>query len=110
MPDNFFQYDFNCPEKIPAKYHHHFDFVVADPPFITHDVWSKYATAIKLILKENGAILLSTVVENEEHLQKILSVRMRKFKPSIPNLVYQYALYSNFEDERLERANPEIAE
>ena len=32
---NYYQYDFNHPEAIPQKYHNFFDFVLADPPFIT---------------------------------------------------------------------------
>jgi hypothetical protein len=36
---NYFQYDFNHPENIPEKFHNYFDFVLADPPFITQDVW-----------------------------------------------------------------------
>lgn len=34
-------YDFNDSLNIPEKYHHAFDFVVIDPPFITEEVWSK---------------------------------------------------------------------
>ena len=49
---NFFQYDFNHPELIPEKYHNYFDFVLADPPFITLEVWQKYAEAIRKIIKK----------------------------------------------------------
>lgn len=31
----YFKYDFNHPNAIPEKYHNYFDFVLADPPFIT---------------------------------------------------------------------------
>ena len=64
---NFFQYDFNHPELIPEKYHNYFDFVLADPPFITFEVWQKYAEAIRKIIKKDengniqGRILLSTI-------------------------------------------------
>ncbi len=34
-------FDFNKLEEIPEDLHNYFDFVVIDPPFITHDVWSK---------------------------------------------------------------------
>jgi hypothetical protein len=43
---------------------------LADPPFITEEVWQKYAFAIhKIIKKDNegkvtGRILLSTIDEN----------------------------------------------
>jgi hypothetical protein len=32
------------------------------------------------------------------------------FKPSIPNLVYQYRLYTNYESSTLSQLNPEIPE
>lgn len=51
---NFVLYDFNNPEDIPANIHHTFDCVVIDPPFITHEVWSLYATAAKLLLAPEG--------------------------------------------------------
>jgi hypothetical protein len=47
----FFKYDFNAPQDIPAAYHHTFDMVVIDPPFITEEVWQKYTTAAQLLLK-----------------------------------------------------------
>lgn len=85
--------------------------MLADPPFITEEVWKKYADAIHKIIKKDeqgkplGRILLSTIQENEQFLGGLLGVKSRKFKPSIPNLVYQYNLYSNYEDEELEKVN-----
>ena len=44
--------------------------MLADPPFITHEVWAKYAVAIQKIIKKDGdgkiigKILLSTINEN----------------------------------------------
>jgi hypothetical protein len=44
--------------------------VLADPPFITFEVWQKYAEAIRKIIKKDengniqGRILLSTIQEN----------------------------------------------
>jgi hypothetical protein len=67
---NYYQYDFNKPEDIPAKFVNFFDFVLADPPFITLEVWQKYADAINKIIKKDadgkicGKILLSTIDEN----------------------------------------------
>ena len=51
-------------------YNNIFDFVLADPPFITEEVWQKYAVAIKKLIKKDqdgkiiGNILLSTIDEN----------------------------------------------
>lgn len=47
----FVKYDFNVPEDIPEELHHKFDMIVVDPPFITREVWEKYATAMRLLAK-----------------------------------------------------------
>ncbi|CAG9467201.1 unnamed protein product [Pedinophyceae sp. YPF-701] len=107
----YVQYDFNKPEAIPASLHGTFDMVVIDPPFITRDVWEKYAAATKLLLKENGRILLTTIGENAKMLAELMpGVKPRVFKPAIPNLIYQYSLYTNYDSERLAEPNPEIPE
>ena len=61
-------------------------------------------------MAENGKLLLSTIDENEEMLKEVLQVKKRAFRPSIPNLVYQYSFYSNYESEGLNSKNPEIPE
>ena len=106
-------YDFNKPDDIPEKLHGYFDLVLIDPPFITQDVWDKYAEAAhKLVKKEGdkviGKFLLSSIDENFEMLNKLLGVTKKTFRPSIPNLIYQYSFYSNYESSRLNEVNPEI--
>ena len=41
--------------------------VVIDPPFITREVWEKYAEAAKILLKQDPSTmyLISTIDENE---------------------------------------------
>ena len=46
--DGFYFYDFNEPTEIAEELAHKFDLVVIDPPFITEDVWTKYAETAKL--------------------------------------------------------------
>lgn len=78
---------------------------VIDPPFITREVWEKYVKAVNLLMKkdENGCIkgnlLCSTITENKDLMKEILNVDPIIFRPSIPNLVYQYNFYTNYEDE-----------
>lgn len=48
------RYDYNAPEQLPAALHGTFDCVVIDPPFITREVWAKYAQAAKLLLQPGG--------------------------------------------------------
>ena len=105
---NYFKYNYNFPEQIPKDLHGTFDYVVIDPPFITEEVWEKYAVATKMLLSPNGKILLTTIHENAPMLDRILGVKPNVFKPSIPHLVYQYSLYTNYESEQLDERNPEI--
>ena len=101
-------YDFNKPEEIPEELHGQFHLAIIDPPFITREVWEKYAEAAKLLLKEDGQVLLSTIDENEEMLKELLNADRKAFRPSIPNLVYQYSLYATYDSEGLNTPNPEI--
>ena len=113
IPDptkNFVCYDFNHPEDtIPKDMLGTFDYVVIDPPFITEEVWTKYAHATKMLWKpEGGKVLGSTVAENEPLMKKLLGCSSAVFQPSIPNLVYQYNLFTSYPPTQLNEKNPEI--
>ncbi len=92
------------------------DMLVIDPPFIVEDVWRKYAETAKLLLKpgndENGVpygkCVCTTIFENAELLKEILDIAPTAFQPSIPNLVYQYNLYTNYPSGVYSKLNPEI--
>lgn len=77
--------------------------VVIDPPFITREVWEKYAECSKMLLKPNGIgmYLISTIDENEAMIKELTGCSRQIFRPSIPNLVYQYSFYANYEHEAL---------
>jgi len=91
-----------------------FDFIVIDPPFITEDVWTKFSNFVQLLAIKNenneivSKILASSISENDKMLKKLLNLDAKKYKPSIPHLVYQYNFYSNYEDEELNQVNQEI--
>ena len=101
-------YDFNKPEELPAELHGTFHMVVIDPPFITREVWEKYTQAARILLKPDGIVLGSTIDENEAFMKELLNCKRQAFRPSIPNLVYQYSLYASYESEGLNTPNPEI--
>ena len=75
-------------EELSPELHGVFDMVVIDPPFITREVWDKYAKCAKLILKPDGIFLISTIDENEEMIKELTGSDKKIFRPSIPNLVY----------------------
>uniref|UniRef100_A0A0G4I283 Uncharacterized protein n=1 Tax=Chromera velia CCMP2878 TaxID=1169474 RepID=A0A0G4I283_9ALVE len=111
----FVQFDFRKPEAIPQEERGAYDMVVIDPPFITEEVWSQYATAASMLLRQGGGgrLLLSTVAENLEMLRRVFNeprLVPLPFKPSIPHLVYQYDLFANFPVAVLSEKNPEILE
>ena len=100
---------------------HGFDFIVVDPPFISRDVWKKYAEAISLLKSgdepesvgaKTSKFLLSTIPENLNLLKEIFpgnDIFACNFKPSIPHLVYQYNFFTNYKAQNLKENNPEIA-
>lgn len=140
----FVFYDFNQPESIPESLCHSFDLLVIDPPFITEDVWRKYACSAMLLLKKGvgedgvplGKVILTTVLENERLLESLFGttttvslpanlffsphkystnnallcdvLRLQAFRPSIPHLVYQYNLFTNFPSATFSQPNPEV--
>jgi EEF1A lysine methyltransferase 1 len=102
-------YDFNKADELSKDLHGYFDMVVIDPPFITREVWEKYAECAKMILKPTGGMyLISTIDENEAMIKELTGCDRQTFRPSIPNLVYQYSFYANYEHPGLKEKNPEI--
>ena len=87
-----------------------FDFIVIDPPFITEEAWSKFAAFGKYLANEKCKFLVTSIAENADNLKKFLGVDMKEIKPSIPHLVYQYNFFANYDDEELNKKNPEIIE
>lgn len=122
------RYDFKDTETIPNHLHNKFDMVVVDPPFITHDVWSKYAEAVNLLLIPNASagdnseaaaasdsnankrkILVTSIIENAPFFSEHFDATPVKFRPLIPQLVYQYEIFTNFEPTvALHVENPEV--
>lgn len=127
---NWCSYDYNLPTQIDRKHHHQFDCVVStgpnkmllllllltilqviDPPFITAEVWRQYAVSANLLLQKSPLtrnIILTTIAENQALLSELLRVVPVTFRPSIPNLVYQYEIFTNFDCEILNERNPLI--
>lgn len=106
----FVRYDFNAPIGFPnaEALRGTFDMVVIDPPFITREVWEKYTTTAKFLLKPDGKVMGSTIAENKGFMKELLNCEPQTFMPSIPTLVYQYRFYANYASESLGVQNPEI--
>ena len=95
-----------------------FDLIVIDPPFISKSVWEQYATTAKLLMKKNHAeysttvshVIATTVDENKDLMADLFGCKPVSFRPSIPHLVYQYSVYTNFTSSVLANDNPELEE
>jgi len=88
--------------------------VVIDPPFIGADVWEEYAITVNHLIRKKGSIgigniLATTIAENEELMFRLFQAKPTTFKPSIPNLVYQYRAYCNFPSKMLSAINTELS-
>ena len=111
-------YDYNDPINIKEKYHGVFDLIVIDPPFISKSVWEQYAATAKLLMKKNHAeysttashVIATTVDENKDLMEDLFGCKPVSFRPSIPHLVYQYSVYTNFASSVLANDNPELEE
>ena len=86
-----------------------FDYVFCDPPFITAPVVTYYATSIRLLLAPGGRVLFTTVSENAALLKELLGLAgPLQFLPSVPNLVYQFTFFANYDSHLLQQSNPEL--
>jgi methylase of polypeptide subunit release factors len=102
-------YDYNYPTELPADLKGQFDMIVADPPYVTKETWEKYRLTIEYLLAPGGKILLSTLEDNADFILELTGCTKQTFKPYIPNLIYQFGFYSNYEcSELLSQVNPEI--
>jgi EEF1A lysine methyltransferase 1 len=50
----FVHYDFKEPVAFPPELSQSFDLIVIDPPFITEEVWLKYSTTAKALMRSSG--------------------------------------------------------
>lgn len=62
----------------------------------------------RLVSVPRGKLLLSTIPEHEGYLYVLLGCAQPRFRPSIPNLIYQYSFYANYPAGPLMQLNPEI--
>jgi hypothetical protein len=56
-------------------------------------------------------MLLSTISEHEDILHAMLGASIRRYRPSIPTLIYQYVFFTNYDPTvtgLLDVLNPEI--
>lgn len=106
----FVHYDFYKPDHVPVQYFALFDYVVADPPFITEDCWAAYIKTAKTLLKPGGKVLFTSVIENHTMLEGLFDAPLfiAPFFPAVVNLTYQYVCFTNYRVTRITEPNPEL--
>lgn len=93
--------------------------VVIDPPFLAQEVWENYAASARFLLEHDpldsdldkrGLIIGTTIRENNFFMKRLFGAEPCNFLPSCPNLVYQFAVYTNHDNcETLKQVNEELA-
>lgn len=103
-------YDFNDPEGIEEHQRGTFDVILIDPPFVSHSVWKKYATTARLLMRQDRTahVIATTVDENAQLMSTLFDCKSVLFRPSIPHLVYQYSVFTNYASSVLATKNLEI--
>ncbi|GMR40595.1 hypothetical protein PMAYCL1PPCAC_10790, partial [Pristionchus mayeri] len=97
-PDEFVEYDYKAPLNVPSFLHAHFDFIVADPPFLAEECQKKFAETIRLIGKPAANVLVCTGATMEEMMGAELGARRTSFSPAhANNLSNDFASYANYE-------------
>lgn len=98
----FVFFDFNSPDALREDLRKSFDMIVVDPPFITEEVWRKYAIASKLLLKPGidestglhlGKVILTTIYENKDLLKELLGA-----EPTVRAFFFFY-IFTQFLDD-----------
>jgi len=107
----FHFYDYNDPTNVNDGCRGAFDVIIMDPPFISPAVWEKYATTARLLARDDGVRTIATTVdENAALMKRLFGGTPTVFRPSIPHLVYQYSVFTNFAACTLSAKNPELVE
>lgn len=60
---------------------------VIDPPFITREVWEKYAATAKFLLCEGGRLICTTIRENADMMHELLQASL------VTSLSHLHAVY-----------------
>ncbi|BFZ09484.1 hypothetical protein BsWGS_12523 [Bradybaena similaris] len=98
--DNFIFYDFNKPLNLDSSLKHHFDVVIADPPFLSEECLTQTAMTVKYLTKDKIILCTGAVMENLAH--KLLNVSPCQFRPTHQNqLQNEFLCYTNYESEAL---------
>eukprot|EP01116_Phalansterium_solitarium_P008778 TRINITY_DN22740_c0_g1_i1.p1 TRINITY_DN22740_c0_g1~~TRINITY_DN22740_c0_g1_i1.p1 ORF type:complete len:218 (-),score=71.13 TRINITY_DN22740_c0_g1_i1:19-672(-) len=78
--DEFVFYDYKQPLDLPESTHNAFDFIVADPPFLAAECFSKLAQTLTLLANPSASILVSTGTVMRTFIVDVMSQRFGSFR------------------------------
>ncbi|KAF0686353.1 Aste57867_21855 [Aphanomyces stellatus] len=107
-PMEFAFYDYNTPVDIDVKFHHFFDYVLVDPPYLNTNCMSKFATTMRLLSKNvdaQGVIHTPNAFITAQMLRqdifKDLGFTPSGFVPTFESKLSNHFLtYTNYESDR----------
>ncbi|KAL0221922.1 hypothetical protein RCL1_001776 [Eukaryota sp. TZLM3-RCL] len=106
--DRFVCYDL-LNHSVPPEATPCFDFIFVDPPFVTEDVLTKVASYVHHLCHDRTRILITTIAENKDFVYTLFKQAVpQAFKPSVPNLIYQFDCFVNYESSNLCYVNDEL--
>ncbi|KAK8724616.1 hypothetical protein OTU49_011175 [Cherax quadricarinatus] len=95
--DDFILYDFKDPLGIPRELFENFDVIVADPPYLSEDCFTKTAATVKYLMKPNAKIIVCTGSVMEELAGRLLGVTKCRFKiEHVNSLSNPFLCYANY--------------
>ncbi|KAM0943589.1 putative DNA methylase, N-6 adenine-specific, methyltransferase EEF1AKMT1/ZCCHC4 [Dioscorea sansibarensis] len=98
---DFTFYDYNEPEDLPPELKHHFQVVVADPPYLSKECLEKVAQTISFLSSpKDSYLLLLTGAVQQDRAAELLNLRPCGFRPQHSNkLGNEFRLYTNYDPE-----------
>uniref|UniRef100_A0A0N5BIB4 Protein-lysine N-methyltransferase n=1 Tax=Strongyloides papillosus TaxID=174720 RepID=A0A0N5BIB4_STREA len=99
FPEDYSFYDFNDPLNIDVSHKNKYDYVIADPPYLSDECLTAVSESLKYLLKNDECkILLCTGAIMEETARRNLNVRRTNFNPKhCNNLSNDFCSFANYQ-------------
>uniref|UniRef100_A0A1I8BVS3 Protein-lysine N-methyltransferase n=1 Tax=Meloidogyne hapla TaxID=6305 RepID=A0A1I8BVS3_MELHA len=102
-PTSFIHYDYRNPLNIDKYYSEYFDFIIADPPFLSDECFIKVAQTIRILAKPKFKLIFCTGTIMEDLLKRLFNLRRaNNFRPEHNNnLANDFSLFLNYESKNI---------
>uniref|UniRef100_A0A0N5A5I2 Protein-lysine N-methyltransferase n=1 Tax=Parastrongyloides trichosuri TaxID=131310 RepID=A0A0N5A5I2_PARTI len=99
FPNDYTFYDYNYPLKIDISHEKKYDYIIADPPYLSDKCLTAVSESLKFLKKDdNSKIILCTGAIMEETAERNLNVKRTKFNPRHSNnLSNDFCSFANYQ-------------